>query len=201
MRALVACAVLLPSLVHAEEPSAASHHKQFQLSARLAFGLRGIVTYDEEYCGDTDTSRPSGFARVCTGRSPQAIDLEFGYGIKRSIDLTLELRLGIEQDFGNTPGSDGGPRPLHLSPGARFFFSDSRVKFFTTAQLVIDFAGYEDPAGEALGTDFGVRNMTGLWFDLARSYGFYVFVGETATVARWLRFELEAGVGIQGRYP
>ena len=61
MRALVACAVLLPSLASAEETPGASHHKQFQLSARLAFGLRGIVTYDEEYCGDTDTSRPSGF--------------------------------------------------------------------------------------------------------------------------------------------
>jgi hypothetical protein len=201
MRVLVACAVLLPSFALAEDKPGFSHHKQFQLSARLAFGLRGIATYDEDYCGDTDTSRPTGLARVCTGRSPQAIDFEFGYGLKRTIDLVAELRIGIEQDFGATPGSDDGPRPLHFSPGARFFFSESRAKFFTTAQLVIDFAGYEDTAGKSLGTDFGVRNMTGLWIDLARSYGFYVFVGETATVARWLRFELEAGVGFQGRYP
>ena len=41
---------------------------------------------------------------------------------------------------------------------------------------------------------------SGLWFDLARSYGVYVFVGETATVARWMRFELEGGIGVQGRY-
>ena len=60
------------------------------------------------------------------------------------------------------------------------------------------------PAGRQhldLGTDFGVRNVSGLWIDLDRSYGFYVFVGETATFARGLRFELEGGLRIQGRYP
>jgi hypothetical protein len=66
---------------------------------------------------------------------------------------------------------------------------------------VFDFAGYEDTAGKSLGMDFGVRNVTGLWIDFTRSYGIHVFVGETATFARWLRFELEAGIGISGRYP
>ena len=200
MRGLVACFILVPSLAAAERDF--SHHEQFQLSARFSFGLRGIATYDDTYCGDIDTSRPSGFAKVCTGRAPLALDLELGYGIKRAIDLIVELRIGLEQDFGATQTSDDGPRPFHLSPGARFFFSEgARSKLFTTAQLVIDFTGYEDPAGKALGTDFGVRNMSGVWIDLARSYGFYVYAGSTATFARWLRFELEAGIGFQGRYP
>ncbi|MDQ3370467.1 MAG: hypothetical protein M3680_34030, partial [Myxococcota bacterium] len=179
-----------------------SHHRQFQVSARLAMGLRGIATYDEAtYCGDVDASTSSGFAPVCTGRSPLAIDFELGYGIGRKVDLFLELRIGIEQDFGPTPNSDEGPRPFHVSPGARFFFSDAgRSKLFTTAQLVVDLGGYQTSGGEALGADLGVRNLSGLWFDLDRAYGFYVFIGETATFARWLRFELEAGVGIQGRY-
>lgn len=204
MRVLLAGLGLVPSLALAEPPPGRdlSHHKQFQVSARLAFGLRGIATYDDDYCGDTDTSRPSGFAKVCTGRTPLALDFEFGYGLKRALDVFLELRLGIEQDFGPTPTSDEGPRPFHLSPGARFYFSESgRARLFTTAQLVLDFAGYENTAGESLGTDFGVRNMSGLWFDLGRSYSVYAFVGETATFARWLRFELEGGFGIQGRYP
>src|SRR5688500_468721 len=199
MRVLVACCILVPALASAETDF--SHHKQFQLSARVPFGIRGIATYDDEFCGDTDSTRPSGFAKVCTGRTPLAIDFEFGYGIKRAIDLIVELRIGIEQDFGATASADDGPRPFHLSPGGRFFFSEgARSKLFTTAQLVIDFAGYEDPAGESLGTDFGVRNMSGLWIDLDRAYGFYAYVGSTATFARWLRFELEAGIGIQGRY-
>lgn len=181
-----------------------SHHRQLQVSARLAMGLRGIATYDDTtYCGDTDASAANGFAPVCTGRSPIAVDFELGYGVTRTIDLFLELRIGIENDFGGVPTSDDGPRPFHLSPGARFFFSDGgrgTMKLFTTAQLVFDFAGYEDAAGASLGSDFGVRNMSGVWFDLDRAYGFYVFVGETATVARWLRFELEGGIGLQGRY-
>lgn len=203
MRALVACAVLLPLVASADDKADFSHHKQFQLSARIPFGLRGIATYDENvYCGETDASQSTGLSRVCSGRAPVAIDFELGYGIKRAIDLVVELRIGIEKDFGNTPASDDGVRALHISPGARFFFSESgRARLFTTAQLVIDVAGYEDAAGKSLGTDFGVRNMSGLWIDLQRSYGFYVFVGETATFARWLRFELEAGVGFQGRYP
>jgi len=180
-----------------------SHHRQFQVSARLATGLRGIATYeDTTFCGDTDASAANGFAPVCTGRSPLAVDFELGYGVTRTVDLFLELRIGIENDFGATPTSDDGPRPFHLSPGARFFFSDGgRSKLFTTAQLVLDFASYEGATGESLGTDVGVRNMSGLWFDLDRGYGVYVFVGETATFSRWLRFELEGGIGLQARYP
>ena len=37
--------------------------------------------------------------------------------------------------------------------------------------------------------------------DLGDRYGAYAYIGETMTVMRWFRIELEAGVGIQGRYP
>jgi hypothetical protein len=203
MRLVVAVAVALAGgSAWAEEPAGFSHKSQFQVSARLAFGLRGIATYeDTTYCGETDTMRPSGFAAVCTGRAPLALDFELGYGVKRAIDLFLELRIGIESDFGANASSDG-PHAFHLSPGARFFFrEEGRLKLFTTAQLVFDFSGYENAAGESLGTDVGVRNMSGIWIDLTRSYGFYVFGSPTVTFVRWLRFELEAGAGFQFRYP
>ena len=38
-----------------------------------------------------------------------------------------------------------------------------------------------------------------IW-DVDRAYGVYAFVGETASFVRWMRFELEAGIGFQGRY-
>jgi len=179
-----------------------SHKGQFEASARLALGLRAIATYDsQDYCGDTDPQGEFGFAPVCTGRAPLSLDLELGYGVGRRVDLLLELRVGLESDIGATPAAGGGPRMLHLSPGARFFFSEgSRSKLFTTAQVVIDFAGYKDAGGADRGNDVGIRNLSGLWIDLKRQYGFYVFVGETATFARWMRFELEGGLGIQGRY-
>lgn len=183
-------------------PDTRSHKGQLEVSLRIPLGLRAIATYDKGiYCGKLDSSTTSGFSPVCTGRVPFSFDFELGYGIARSIDLLLELRVGLEQDFGATPQADEGPRPFHVSPGARFFFNEGRTsKLFTTAQFVIDASGYKDQAGVKRGTDVGFRNLTGLWFDLDRAYGLYLFVGETATFARWMQFELEAGVGVQGRY-
>jgi hypothetical protein len=193
-----------PKLIPAPEPKPApevinfSHQGQIAISVRFALGYRALAPYNDEYCGQTDAS---GDVPVCTGRAPFSIDFELAYGIRRKIDAMLEMRLGIEQDFGMSSSDQEGARVLHFSPGARFFFSDAgKTKLFTTAQLVFDVSGYKNVAGEGLGTDIGVRNMSGLWVDLDRAYGFYAYVGETATFARWLRFELEAGIGLQGRY-
>jgi hypothetical protein len=204
MRGLLVASALLVSAgsAAAEAPADLSHKGQVQASVRIPIGLRAIATYDNMiYCGDTDPQAAFNFASVCTGRAPFSLDFELGYGVGRQIDLILELRVGLESDFGVSPTAAAGPRMFHVSPGARFFFSEGgRTKLFTTAQLVIDLAGYEDDDGSGRGTDVGVRNLSGLWFDLARTYGVYVFVGETASFARWMRFELEGGIGVSGRY-
>ena len=189
-------------LLPAPDPTGLTHQGQFEVSLRLALGLRAIIPYDKaDYCGEVDTSTSTGNAPVCTGRAPFSMDFELGYGLARRIDVFAELRVGIESDFGTVAGLTAGPRMLHLSPGARFFFSDARSsKLFTTAQAVFDFSGYKDAGGAGRGTDLGVRNLNGLWFDLEQAYGFYAYIGETATFSRWLRFELEAGIGVQGRY-
>jgi hypothetical protein len=178
------------------EPAVTFHKGQFGASARFSLGARGIVTYDNDvYCGKEDGGAEFGYASVCTGRTPLALDLEFSYGVKSTIELVLELRLGIESDFGAAPGM-GGPRPFHLAPGARFFFSEAaRAKFFVQPEIVLDFAGYSQ------GNDFGVRGIEGLWIDLHRAYGLYFFVGETLEFSRWLSASFEVGVGFQGRYP
>lgn len=180
-----------------------SHKGQLGLSLRAGLGIRAIVTYDNShYCGATDSSTTTGNAPVCSGRAPFSLDFEAGYGVAPRVDLIAELRLGLESDFGSSIGATNGPRMLHLAPGARFFFDDSkRSKLFTTAQLVVDLAGYDDAGGMGRGNDYGVRNLSGLWFDLSPAYGVYAYIGETATFARWLKFELEAGIGVQGRYP
>ncbi|MBX3155446.1 MAG: hypothetical protein KF773_05575 [Deltaproteobacteria bacterium] len=179
-----------------------THKGQLGISARLSTGLRAIATYDDSvYCGDTDTTTASMNAPVCTGRTPFNLDFELAYGAAQKVEPFVEVRLGIEGDFGASAGRQGGPHAFHISPGARFYFSDAgKSKLFTTAQVVLDFTGYQDPAGVSRGADFGVRNMNGLWVDLDRAYGFYVYVGETMKFSRWLQFELEGGVGIQARY-
>ena len=179
------------------------HDGQFGISARFALGLRGITTYhDTDYCGSTSTDTSTGNAPLCLTRAPFALELEMAYGVGKRIDLLLEMQLGIERDFGSSASANDGPHTVRLSPGLRYFFSEGRTtKLFTTAQAVFDFTGFKDIAGVGRGADFGVRNLNGLWFDFHRSYGLYIFAGETLSVARWLNLELEAGVGIQARYP
>jgi hypothetical protein len=184
-------------------PSAAwvGHRGQFGVGLQVGAGLRGIKPYDDEYCGQRD-SNGGGDAAACMGRSPVGIDLELTWGASARTELLIEARLGIERDFGATASADAGPRAVRLAPGARFYFAESgRTSFFSTLQAMFDLSGYEDAAGDSRGADLGVRNVNGLLIDLDRAYGLYVFIGETATFRRWLGFELEVGLGIQGRYP
>lgn len=179
-----------------------SHKGQVMASVRFGLGLRAIVPYEETtYCGETSDQTSNNNAAACLGRSPFSVDFELGYGITHKIDLLFELRVGIEADFDKNENGDDGPHVFHLSPGARFFFGETdKVKVFTTAQIVLDLSGYKGGNGADIGNDFGIRNLTGLWFDLDRAYGLYIYAGPTASFARWLRFELEGGFGIQGRY-
>lgn len=178
------------------EPPKTFHKGQLGISTRFAVGARGIVTYENTvYCGKTDSAAEHGFATVCTGRSPLALDLEAAYGVAKSVELTLELKLGVERDFGTAPGMEG-PRPFSLAPGARFFFSEAkRTKLFVQPSLLIDLANYDR------GNDFGVRGIEGLWIDLHRTYGIYFFVAENLEFSRWLSASFEGGFGFQGRYP
>ncbi|MDB4954794.1 MAG: hypothetical protein JWO36_2363 [Myxococcales bacterium] len=183
-------------------PSATFHKGQIGISARFGLGLRGIKTYKTtDYCGTVDLTAQNGNAPLCTGRSPLRLDLEAAYGVAKSIEVLLEMRLGLEKDFGATPATTG-PRPFHLSPGVRFFVSEAKhTKLFVTAQLAFDFSGYKDVSGTDRPMDFGVRSIEGVWIDLHRTYGIYFYIGETAEFVRWISGELEGGIGFQGRYP
>ena len=179
------------------------HTGQIGISLRLAIGMRAIAPYDKAvYCGKTDSTVDTGNAPVCVDRSPFVLDLEGSYGLRARLDAFLELRLGIEADFGSTVQAMDGPHIVHVSPGVRFYFSEARrSKLFSTAQLVLDFSSYKDPTTNlARSSDFGVRNLNGIWFEIDRSYGVYAFAGETLTFVRWLAFDLEAGLGFQARY-
>ncbi|MEZ4365783.1 MAG: hypothetical protein R2939_05785 [Kofleriaceae bacterium] len=177
------------------------HARQFGLAMALPFGLRAVKTYDGEYCGDLSDDT-GGNAPACVGRASQALDFIASYGVLPRLEALLELRVGLERDPGSRPGADDGPRVFHLSPGVRVFYSDARTsKLFSTGQAVFDFTGNLAPSGETIGADVGVRNVNGLWFDRHAQWGWYLFVGETLTFTRWLRFELEGGIGIQGRLP
>lgn len=198
--ALVAMAT--PAFADDTEPPVTFHKGQVGISARFAVGERAIATYDSKYyCGTLDSTAKYGYAPVCSERMPLALGLEASYGVSRSVELLVELRLGLERDFGGTPNNDG-PRPLFVAPGARFFFSEAkRTKLFVQPEVVFDFTGYKDAQGMDRGNDIGVRGLEGVWVDLHRSYGMYLFVGETLEFSRWVDAGFEAGIGFQARYP
>src|SRR4051812_20744597 len=91
-----------------ELPPATFHKGRIGFSARLSVGAQAIATYDNKYyCGTADATADHGNAPVCAGRSPFALGLEASYGVARHVELVLELRLGLEKDFGGAPNLEG----------------------------------------------------------------------------------------------
>lgn len=173
-----------------------SHAGQVGISARVGTGMRFLSTYQQTTpCDDTGD-------RACFAREPFTLELEAAYGIDSRIDVLAEISFGLEQDFSSIPQIDNGPHLVRLSPGFRFFFGQSKnSKLFATIQAVFDFSEYKDAGGMSLGNDFGLRNINAFMYDVNHSFGFYLFGGETFGFARWFDVELEAGVGVQLRYP
>ena len=198
-----------PALIPtASDPPAAGrergHHKgQFGLGLSLVTGYRFMTTWDaDDYCGDRASAGDGGGnAAYCFSRTPFAFDLALSYGVARGIELMLDIRLGVERDFG-TSASGSGPRLRHYAPGIKFWLtSRGQANYFSTAQLAIDATGYEDAGGQDRGTDIRLRNANGLQVDFHPAYGIYVYFAEEVAFRRWLEIGLEGGVGIQGRYP
>jgi hypothetical protein len=196
------CALAAPAFADDPVSPVTFHKGQIGVSARIALGERAIATYDNKYyCGTADSSAEYGNASVCTGRIPFSLGLEGSYGVGSHVELVLEMRLGLEHDFSQSMSVDG-PRPFFLAPGARFFFSEAaHTKLFVQPEFVFDFTGYKDVTGMSRGMDYGVRGLEGLWIDFHKTYGMYLFVGETIEVAHWLGAGFEVGAGFQARYP
>lgn len=195
--------VEIPSATGAQEVGSmrAGHHRQLGLSAQITTGSRFIKTWDNaDYCGDRGEGGTN--AVYCFSRVPVSLDLTASYGVRPKIELMLEMRFGLERDFGSTQNSGNGPRLRHYAPGVRFFFNDKGLmKFFSTAQVALDATGYKDETGESRGMDVALRNANGIFLDFHDAYGAYVFFGEELEFKRWLEAGLELGFGIQGRYP
>ena len=201
--ALVLAVLAVPALADdAGEPPVTFHKGQVGVSARFGVGLRGIAPRNDQlYCGETDATARHGYAPVCTGRAPLAIDLEAAYGITSPIELLFAFRIGLEKDFGSMPGATDGSHTFELTPGARFFFSEAKhTKLFVQPMLLVDATAQKTTLG-GRDTEYGLRSLEGYWIDFHRTYGLYVYAGETLGFTPWLAGGIEAGFGIQGRYP
>jgi hypothetical protein len=172
-----------------------AHGGQFKLYSQFGAGYRIIFRYeDEDFCGTAGKT-------VCRSFTPPWIELGVGYGITDAFEVLVDLRLGLGDDFKPDGVDEDAPKQFVISPGIRVFIDDAgSLKFFTTFQVAIDRTDFE-ASGISQATDIGLRNVNGLLVDLHRTFGIYVHVGETISFVRWLRFEIDAGVGMMVRVP
>jgi hypothetical protein len=199
---LLVCPRAAPRAARADEPAATggtgraySHKSQVGVYAQGGIGYRMLVAYDQSaYCGDPGKS-------LCTGSTPPWLELGLSYGVSSSVELIADLRLGLADDFVPPLATGKAPRPLVIAPGVKLYINDQgSLKWFTTFQAAIDFTDYSTD-GATASTDLGLRNVNGLLIDLHRTFGIYFHFGETIGFLRWLRFEMDAGAGLQARFP
>jgi hypothetical protein len=179
----VAGATDFPPLV----PPSFSHRSQFGLAVLPGSGFRVIVPYGENvYCGQPNE-------RVCSGRLPFFLDVQPSYGLGPHWDVLVDLRFGLEEDFART-------HQLAFAPGFRYWTdAEARLKFFSTLQLAYDTTQQHDSAIH--GYDLAFHNSNGVMGEVMPDLGFYVQLGDTVGFVRWLRFEIDLGVGVQARFP
>jgi hypothetical protein len=182
-----------PNLALAAPPDESlEHYHQTGLGLMPGLGYRVIAPYKEnQTCGDS-----SGVAskRVCTSGVPAFLDLQLSFGVSQRLDLLVDLRFGLAHDPATVSSHQ-----FALAPGLRVWLDhDAPLKFYTTVQLLYDSTDYSEKVAT---NDFGLRNSNGLMYDAIRNVGFYVQFGESFGFRRWFRIELDAGVGVQVRFP
>ncbi len=163
------------------------HKNQFGIALMPGIGFRVIAPYKEMIsCGEQAK-------RVCTGLLPLFLDVQPSFGFAEHWDVIVDLRFGIMTDFTKS-------HELAVAPGVRYWVdNDAQTKFYATIQAVFDATAQHNTA--VSGTDVGVRNANGFMFDVMRNLGVYLQFGETIAFVRWLRFEIDAGIGVQARIP
>lgn len=168
------------------QPSLA-HKYQLGLSVLPGIGFRVIAPYEENVdCGQQAK-------RVCTGLLPFFIDVQPSFGFAEHWDILVDLRFGIVTDFNQR-------HQFAVAPGFRYWVDpELHTKFYATIQGVFDATGQNNASLRK--NDFGIRNANGFMFEVMRNLGLYIQLGETIGFARWLRFEIDLGVGVQARIP
>jgi hypothetical protein len=163
------------------------HKYQLGIALLPGVGFRGIAPYGEGInCGQQDK-------RVCTGMLPFFLDVQPSFGFAEHWDVLVDLRFGIDSDFTRS-------HQFAIAPGFRYWVDpELPFKFFATVQGVFDATAQGDPRLQD--NDFGFRNSNGFMFEVMSNLGIYLQFGETLGFRRWLRFEIDGGVGVQARIP
>ena len=209
MRAIAACALLCFSSLALADPGAGdpaapapppaapsprtldiTHYHQFGLA--VTFGTGYLIRFkyaSATYCdGATDPGK-----NTCYDRLPTWMDVKAFFGVTRAIDVLLEQRFGLESDFTKSHN-------FLFMPGIRVYPEPAKpFKFYVQVQGVLDFTDWGGVSSH--GIDFGIHEANGFQWDFWHYMGAYLQISETFEFLRSLAFQLEAGIGVEGRFP
>jgi len=164
-----------------------SHSQQFGIALLPGTGYRGIFPYQEM----VDCGQPA--KRVCTGRLPTFLDVQPSFGFANHWDVIVDLRFGLGTDFTQS-------HEFAVAPGVRYWVDpEENAKFFATVQAAYDTTAQHNPTLH--NNDVALHNSNGFMFEVMRNFGAYIQFGETIGFVRWLRFEIDGGIGVQARLP
>ena len=168
-------------------PPDSSHYHQGGLDVTVGSGYTIRFKYGSaQSCGDPGKN-------ACYYRLPTWLDLKAFFGVSKAVDLVVEQRFGLESDFTNSHN-------FLLMPGIRVYPEPHKpFKFFVQIQLAIDFTDWGPVAPSRV--DFGLHEVNGFQWDFLRWMGAYFQISETFEFIRSLSFQLEGGLGIEGRFP
>jgi hypothetical protein len=176
-----------PKTFPALKPPTMSHFLQFGIALLPGTGYRAVFPYQE----NVDCGQPG--KRVCTGRLPFFLDVQPSFGFANHWDLLVDLRFGLGQDFTSS-------HEFAVAPGVRYWVDpQEHTKFFATVQVAYDTTAQHDAT--IRNNDVALRNSNGFMVEIMRNLGAYVQFGETIGFVRWLRFEIDGGLGVQVRLP
>ena len=171
-----------------------THRFQGGLGVTVGSGYRVIFRYgDTKTCGTNDPQSGAPTS-TCSGRLPTWLDAKLFFGVAHSVDLVIEQRFGLEADFTLN-------RQFMLMPGIRVYASDPHkpFKFFVQIQGVFD---YSDPSTISdKRFDFGIHEANGFQWDFLKWMGAYLQISETFEFYRGIDFQIEGGLGLEGRFP
>jgi hypothetical protein len=167
------------------------HKYQLGIAMMPGIGYRGIFPYGG--AADQMVNCGQQGKRVCTGLLPFFLDVQPSFGFAEHWDILVDMRFGIGTDFTTS-------HQFAVAPGVRYWVDpELGFKFYATIQGVFDATAQHNPLVKD--NDVGIRNANGFMFEVMRNLGFYIQFGETLGFVRWLRFEIDGGVGVQARIP
>jgi hypothetical protein len=170
-----------------------NHRYQFGLAVRAGTGYRVIAPYHDEYCGEMANATEK--KAVCGSRQRAWLELSPSFGITRSLEVLLDVRFYLEEDWTAT-------RAYFFAPGIKYYTDpDGLFKFFATFQLGFETQDYSSSQASTVSNfDVAIRSAFGVHFDLVRHVGLFAQGGVILGMSRWLSFVADFAGGVQGRF-